>query len=303
MLWLFLSVIVAFIWSISAFIDNYVTDVIFKKKKPQSMKVFDGLSYLVTATAIFFFLGIESLDIYTIGWMILAGALASIATVPYYLALRDEEATTSAIFYQLSPVLILVVEWSIFKQSLTWLQTVGLAIILIAPIIIIFSRKRPKSRRMEFGAALLLTIFVIICTTSTLITTHAGSDLDFVSIFFWFLIGRGASDLILYATHQDWQQRMKYIWRRNRIKFVFALLINQLISIIAEFLNRYALIIGIASLVSATCNVLELIITFMLGIILSIIWPKFGREKLERHVIIAHLIATILASIGILLIQ
>ena len=183
MLWLFLSVIVAFIWSISAFIDNYVTDVIFKKKKPQSMKVFDGISYLVTATAIFFFLGIESLDIYTIGWMILAGALASIATVPYYLALRDEEATTAAIFYQLSPVLILVAEWSIFKQSLTWLQTVGLAIILIAPIIIIFSRKRPKSRRMEFGAALLLTIFVIICTTSTLITTHAGSDLDLVSIF------------------------------------------------------------------------------------------------------------------------
>lgn len=303
MLWLFLCVIVALIWSISAFIDNYVTDVIFKKKKPQSMKIFDGISYLITAAAIFFLVGIKPLDIDVIGWMVLAGILASVATIPYFLALRDEEATAAAIFYQLSPVLILIAEWFIFKESITWLQAIGLTVILIAPVVIVFSRKRPKSRRMEFGAAILLTIYIIICTISGLITTHAGGDSNFVDIFFWFLVGRGVSDIVLYATHQDWQQRMKYVWRRNRIRFMLAMLVNQTISIAAEFLSRYALIIGIASIVAATCNVLELIMTFVLGIILSIIWPKFGREKLERHVVIAHLIATILASIGIILIQ
>ena len=96
---------------------------------------------------------------------------------------------------------------------------------------------------------------------------------------------------------------MKYVWRRNWPKFILFSGTNQAICIIGEFLCRYALIIGTASLVAATYNVLELIFTFALGIILSIIWPKFGREKMERHVIVAHLIATILAAIGIILVQ
>ena len=101
----------------------------------------------------------------------------------------------------------------------------------------------------------------------------------------------------------DWQNRMKYIWRHKKWQFLASEGINQIICIIAEFLSRYALIIGIASLVSVTYNVLELIFTFILGIILSIIWPKFGREKLNRHIILAHLVATILATIGIILIR
>ena len=94
---------------------------------------------------------------------------------------------------------------------------------------------------------------------------------------------------------------MKFIWRRKKWQFLFAEGTNQIICIIAEFLSRYALIIGVASLISVTYNVLELIFTFALGIILSIIWPKFGREKLNRHVVIAHFIAPILATIGIIL--
>ena len=303
MLWLYLCIVVALFWSISAFIDNYVTDVVFKKKKPQTVKIFDGISYLAIAAAILLTIGVKELSIPSIGYLLLSGVLASVSTIPYYLALRDEESTTAVIFYQLSPVLYFLAEWLIFNEPITGIQLIGLIIILIAPVVVVFSRKRQKSRRMEFSAALLLLIFVLIGTISGLITTHIGEKADFVSVFFWFLLGRGISDILLYAIHKDWQKRMKYIWRHDRFKFLFALTVNQTICVATEFISRYALIIGIASLVSATYNVLELIFTFVLGIALSIIWPKFGREKLKRHIIIAHLIATILASIGIILIQ
>lgn len=303
MLWLILCVVVALIWSLSAFIDNYVTDVIFKGKKPQSMKILNGISYLIFAVGVYLFFKIENIPIDHIALLLLSGVASSVASIPYYLALREEESTTAAVFYQLIPVIYLLADSFVFGENITPLQLIAFVIILTAPVIIIFSRKRPRSRRIEFSAALLLIIYVLISALSGILSTHVGESYDFPTVFFYFLIGRGLSDIILYATHNDWQQRMKYIWRHKKWQFLFTVGFNQVICIIAEFLSRYALIIGIASLVSVTYNVMELIFTFALGIILSIIWPKFGREKLNRHVVIAHLIAVILATVGIILLQ
>ena len=47
MLWLILCIIAALTWSVSAFIDNYQTDVIFKGKTPQGMKVLNGPVYIL----------------------------------------------------------------------------------------------------------------------------------------------------------------------------------------------------------------------------------------------------------------
>jgi hypothetical protein len=40
-----------------------------------------------------------------------------------------------------------------------------------------------------------------------------------------------------------------------------------------------------------------------MGLLLTLIWPKFGREKLQKKVILVHFIATILVVIGIVLMQ
>ena len=303
MFWLIICVLVAIIWSLSAFIDNYATDVIFHGKKPQSMKIFNGISYLIFATLVFLLFGVKEIAIKDICLILLSGATASLSSIPYYLALRKEEATTAAVFYQLIPVIYLFVDWLIFGQAITSLQLLAFMIIISAPIIIISSRKRLRSRRIEFKAALLLLLFVTLSAASGVLSTHAGEHYNYYSVFFYFLVGRGISDIILFTTHRDWQKRMKYIWQHKRKDFLIAEGINQVICIIADFLSRYALIIGIASLVSVTYNVLELIFTFILGIILSIIWPKFGREKLNRHIVLAHLIAVVLATVGIILIQ
>ena len=303
MLWLFLCVIVAFIWSFSAYIDNYITDVVFKGKKPQSMKIFNGITYLLFAVGILFFFDIEEVSLEHIVLLLLSGIASSIASIPYYLALREEEPTAGVVFYQLVPIIYLFTDWLLFGENIKPLQLFAFIIILIAPVVILFSRKRPRSRRIEFNAAILFSLYALILAFSGLLSTRVGENYNFHSIFFYFLVGRGVSDVVLYATHADWQQRMKYIWRRKKWQFLLTIVPNQIICVIAEFLSRYALIIGVASLVSVTYNILELIFTFVLGIILSLIWPKFGREKLERHVVIAHLIAIILTTIGIILIR
>ena len=303
MLWLILCAISAGIWAISIILDNYLSDVLFKGRQTSSMKGLNGVFYLFCAVLTIIIFGIPTLDLTIVGLMLLAGFLSAIASLPYYRALKDEESTTAAIFFQLIPFFYLIADGLIFRETITPIQLIAFVLMMTATAVVIFSRRRARMRKMEYTSALLFIAYDFFIALSGIITTHIGETHAFTSIFFWFLIGRGVTDVLLYLFNPSWRKRIKYICRHHKAELIGIVGINQIICVIAEFASRYALIIGIAAVVSATNSIMELVFTFILGIVLSIIWPKFGREKLSRHIIIAHLIAVVLATIAIILIH
>ena len=267
------------------------------------MKVVNGITYLILVAVLYFVMPPEVIENWQIGLLILSGALASLASIPYFLGLKNEEATGATIYYQLIPLIYLIVGWSIFHEPITLRQVLGFIIIIIAPILIVFSRKRPRSRRKGFISALFFILYVVTVATSGLISTKVGESIPFFTVFFYFMLGRGITDVVLFILNKSWQQRMKYIWRRKRKVFLPTIIFNQIMTIAAEFASRWSLILGVAALASVIANVAELILTFVLGLVLSAIWPKFGREKLNRHIIIAHLLAVVLCITGIIILQ
>ena len=303
MQWLILSLVAALAWSFSSFIDNYLTDVVFSKKTPQSMKIANGISYIIVALVLLFVATPAPIETWQALLLIASGVLASISSIPYFMGLKNEEATGATIYYQLIPVIYLLVGWLVFREPISLRQIIGFVVIIIAPVIIIFSRKRPRSRRKEVVSALFLLLYVAFNATSGILSTKVGGELPFTTVFFYLLIGRGFMDIFLFATNKSWQQRIKFILRRKRIQFLSLITVNQVLTVVAEAAGRMSLIAGVAALASVVANASQLILTFVLGIILSAIWPKFGREKLNRHVIIAHLLAVILCVSGIIILQ
>ena len=304
MLWLILAVINAVGYAICGFLDNYITDVIFKAKKQESIKLFYGITYIITAVGLFLIFGIQELPVDKILWLLLAGVLSSTASIPYYRALKDVETTTASIFLQTIPIIYLIAEFLIFGQEITPTHLLAFLIIIMAPVVVIFSRKRKRMRKLELSAAILLLGYCVFAATSGIITTHAGAGYEFTTVFAYFVLGRGIMDLIYYFSHPSWRQRYQYVHKHDFKRLYISLTAAQVIFLIAEFAGRYALIVGEQpALVSVSCNAIELIAVFVLGIILSIIVPVFGREKLSRHIVIAHLVATILAVTGIIILQ
>ena len=302
MLWLILCVIAALTWSVSAFIDNYQTDVIFKGKTPQAMKVLNGPVYILIATAVGLFFKIQFPDLPQIGLLLLSGALNSVGALAYYQALKNEEATGATVFYQLQPVLFLIVDFLIFGESISVQQIIGFITILLAPVFIVFSRKRAKSRMMAMHAALLLILYVVIATVSAEIAVRSASNVDYKTVFVIYLFGRGCTDCLL-GLVPKYRKRHKYIMKHSPKAYVGTVVLNQCLCAFADFMYRYGLVIGVAALGSAVTNAAELILTFVLGVVLSLIWPNFGREKLHKHIVIAHIIAVLLCVAGIIIIQ
>ena len=302
MLWLILCILAALAWSFSAFIDNYQTDVIFKGKTPQAIKIANGPVYIIIAIIVGIFFQIQLPDFPVIGLLLLSGFLNSIGTVAYYSALKNEEATGAAIFYQLQPVLFLLADFLIFGDKITPKQILGFIVILLAPLIVIYSRRRGSSRKLEIRAAALLVLYVVIATISAEISTRSSQNIDFKVVFALYLFGRGLMDCII-GCIPKFYKRHKYIIKREPVKYIGTVIINQSLCAFADFVYRSSLVLGVAAIASAVTNASELILTFILGIILSIIWPNFGREKLQRHLVISHIVAVILCVVGVIIIQ
>lgn len=302
MLWLILCTIAAAIWSLGAFIDNYQTDVIFRNNKPQAMKILNGPIYIVIGIVVAFVAKMQMPELWQIGLLLLSGAINSVGSIAYYKALKNEEATGAAIFYQLQPILFLLINCLIFGDQISIRQIIGFVLILAAPLTVIFSRKRASARRTEIRAAILLIIYVVMATISGEIAIKVGQHLNFIPVFVFYIIGRGLSDCCIGLT-PSLRRRHRYVMRTMRKQYLSTLIINQILNTGAEFAYRFGLILGISAIASAYTNAAELVLTFVLGVILSIIFPKFGREKLQRGLVLAHVIAVIFCVIGIIVIQ
>jgi len=307
MSWIFLCIIVALLFSISAFIDNYITDVVFKSKLPQAIKTVNGFFYILIGLLVLLLNGIETIPLNIAILAFLSGAAQSFSSIFYYLSLRDNETTTAASFIQLQPVLCFFADIYLMHKNITGQQIFGLAIIIIAPIIIAIAEKagrQSQAAKRQLLGKLLLVVYVIISSISTIIYAQlTDSKHDYWSLFFWYILGRAGFDLISSLTQPRWRSHFKSIIREKPLRKILLLSSTIIIYTVGELIFKYGLGLTNSSFISAVTNATELVITFILGILLTIFWPNFGREKLDKRNILVHLVAVSLIVISIMLIQ
>lgn len=312
-LWLILTLIASVGATFSAFIDNFLTDVYFKGRTPQAQKCFYGPIYCVIAIVVFviylFSTPFEYIPFSNLLLLFLSGVISSIASIAYYLALKDEDTTGVAIFLQLSPIFYLLLGTVFLGERIHGIQLLAFLIILAAPLTIILSARK-RGKKLEYRAVFFILIYIIVYSFSHILFVFAerglneqGFNLPIIVAVATLLFGKGLLDIILSLSIKKWRLRAKHIYKSSKKKVLVPVIANAGIWAVVDYFNRAALVLGQVAVVSAVYNTAELLETFVFGLILTLIWPKFGREKLNRRTIVAHLAAMILAMIGVFIVD
>lgn len=304
--WLFFVAIAVVADSLRTFIDNYVSDVYFKGRHAVSQKLFDGCAFIVFSIIMFAVSGFDfaNLSIITILLIILSGILHSISGIPYYRALELDDSTNIGIFTQLAPVFYLILGWFFLDQVFSPLQLVAFAVILFAPFLIVFTTKK-RSRSIKLKAVLFAFLYVLISVIGNLIFVKVNTgDFNFITAIGLVLLGKGVSDILIVWLVPKLRKRFFVVDRKSHHRLLIPLTMSSAVTTIQQFTYRAALITAPAiAIASAASDSAEPIVIFFMGLLLTLIWPNFGREKLDRKTIIVHLIATVLVVIGIVLLQ
>ena len=292
--------------SLRIFIDNFVSDFYFKGKGSVSQKLFYGYAYLVIASimALMFNVDFSTAPISSIFLILIAGILSSLGGIPYYRALEIENSTSIGIFIQLAPVLYFVLGWFVLGESFSPIQLLAFAIILSGPALVVFSARK-RSRNLKLKAVFLALIYVLLYVSSSFIfVKESTSGIHITSAITLLLIGKGLGNLGIIYTHPKWRKRFYHVLYKNKRKLLRPMFINAFMDAVASSCYEIALSTAPAvALASAISDSAEPIVIFFLGILLTVLWPKFGREKLDRKTVIVHLVATILVVTGVVVLQ
>ena len=305
--WLILVGIATFLDSTRIFVDNYTSDVYFKGRGAVSQKLFYGYAFLVLATVLTIVTGFnfDSNYLSNFGLFFASGLLSGFAGIPYYRALELDDSTNIGIFTQLAPVLYLVLGWVFLNESFSPLQLIAFVVILSAPFLIIATTKK-RSRKIKIKAVFYAFLYVLIAVIGNLLFVKENTaELNFLTEMIFVFLGKGISNMIIiYILKPKWRRRFYTVLRESHKKVLRPLIANSLIGFIKDLTYRLGLILAPAvAIASAASDSAEPIIIFFMGLLLTLIWPKFGREKLNRKTIIVHLAATVLVVVGIILLQ
>lgn len=304
--WLLCIAITVFAGALCIFISNYISDYYFKGKNANAQKNFYWLPFFIIGFACLFINGVDFANIpfYIYLIFIFSGFIASVAGIFYYKALELSDSTDFGIFHQLSPVFYLILGWILLDQNINTHQFIAFFIIFSAPILILVTTKK-RSRQIRLKAILYTIADILIDAAAAVIFVRFNtSDVNFITEMGFVYIGKGLGNLIIMLLNPKWRKRYHYVSKTTHHKVLRPLIATFISCIVKDFATNLALILAPSvALVSAISDSSKPIFIFFMGILFTLLWPRFGREKLNKKTILVHLIATILVVIGICLIQ
>lgn len=303
MLWLLIPIGAAFCYAISSFIDNFLVDTYCKKKNPKCMSII----YVAIELIICIVIAIVSKgSVFTsVGWgeigIFLLAALANFfGSIPYYRALKDDETTEVSLLSQMSPVMALGLGWVLLNETIAPQQLVGFFLILAMAVFIVVGSGRRRFK-MKATAGLCMVVACFFWVMSDIIFVFQAREVDFIASFFWLMMGGIISNVLAFAVMKSWRKDVRSFLSRKKGKKISIIIANQLINLTGEALWRFGVVLMPVAIISVTGNVAQLILTFILGVVLTLIAPKFGREKLNKKIVANHALATGVIAIAVVL--
>lgn len=299
MSWFFIALVGPLLYALTNYIDKILLEKYFKKSGIGTVLIFSSLS-CVFALPFFWLMDRTVLDVSFVNILILAvkGMLGVGVLWCYLIALRDEEASVVIVFYQLVPVLASILGYFVLGEVLTRMQLLAMAIIILGTTIIAFEidpgnhfKLRKKSTIIPMlGAAFFWalggTIFKFVALEENLWRSLFWENIMFV------LVG-----ICIFIFIRSYRESFISAFKSNSKNILSLNVLNESIYISGNVAVAYAYLLAPVGLVLLTES-FQPIFVLIIGVILTIFFPKVVVEKIEAKHIWQKIIAIGLTGIG-----
>lgn len=297
--WLFFAFSGPVLWAISVHLDKYLVERFFKDSDVAVLLVFTAFIGVLMLPFIWYFEPtVLRLDIKSIAIIGASGLLYMGGMLFYLRALQSEEASVVAPFFQASPLFGYVLAYLVLGETLSSTQMAGGALIIVGALIVSIRFGQRREFKLQVAALMLTCGFVL--AVATLIFKIFAIKVAFWTTTFWLFVGQavfGAGMLLI----GRYRNEFTALLRRNTGALLSVNASNELINLGGGLGNRYALLFAPLSIVQAIGSTTTLFV-FAFGLVISLLYPRLGRENLSGRELAQKGIAAALVTAGVALV-
>jgi drug/metabolite transporter (DMT)-like permease len=287
--WFLIALIGPALWALVNHIDKYVISRYFTGKGVGSLVLFTSMSGLIISVFILIF-GFSYVHISPINALIIGvnGAILVAAFIPYLYALENEEASWASTLYQLIPVFGYVLALIFLHEELTGKQILASSVIILAAVAISLDLSQKIKLKAKPFWLMVLSSFMI--AVNALVFKIVALDSNYWGTAFWEYIGGGVFGLLLFSFIPLYRTQFVATIRRGKKAVLTINLFSEFLNIAAKLAANFASLLAPLALVWVV-NGFQPLIVFIYGVILTLFFPRFGKEDLSKKTVIQKLSA------------
>ena len=300
-MWLLYAFSGPVMWAISTHIDKFLVDKYFRDSDTAVLMVFTALLGVIALPVIWFFdPKVLGLSLTATMVMTLSGILYMGAMLFYLRAIQSEEASVVAPLFQANTLFTFVLGVVILHELPRWQQLLGAGLVIGGALGLSLDKKLHLTSFKPRLVLLMLAATFAVALSSVVFKFFAVQD-EFWSTTFWTFVGEGLFGAAILALPQYRRQFMT-LFRRNPGAVIGVNAANELINLGGGLGVRYASLLAPVALVSAISATTTFFV-FLFAILLTVFFPKIGREELSARNVVQKALGGLLIMAGVVLIQ
>ena len=298
MSWVTLAFLGPVLWAVSTHIDKYLVERFFKDSGVGALLIFTALIGLIALPIIAAFVDVMALGTSGIVVTALSGLMYLTAIYFYLRALQQEEASVIAPLFQISTLFTYAIAFFVLHEKPTPLRLLGGMLMMASATIVSYE----PGRRIRFKLGIIVPLIgctATLAASSVMFKFFAIKD-AFWPVTFWSFAGQAVFGVVLLSIPQVRRQFLG-MFAKNPGAVIAINAANEVINLGGGLAARYASLLGPISLVQAIGGTTSFFV-FAFGVMLSLFFPKLGREDMSRGALFRKGTAVVLIVAGVILI-
>lgn len=294
--WFLIALIPPALWASTNYIDKYLIERFFKGGGAGALIIFSALIGIIVAPFILLLernvLQINASDAVLI---VINGIIWAIALLPYLYALQKDDVSMATPLFQTIPIFSLILGLLVLNETITVRQFAGMALVIGGGVALSLDLSRTKRRfkAKVFGLMMLASFLVAI---NALIFKFVALKESFLITAFWENVGLSiaAAFFLIYAPYR--RQFLKVL-HRNKMSVLGLNALNEVIGITAKLVTNFATLLAPLALVW-TVNSFQPLYVLTFGVALTLFFPRFIKENIERTYLVQKVLSIAVIIIG-----
>lgn len=298
MTWFFITLIAPLIYAATNHIDKILLEKYFKESGVGTLILFSSLLSIIAIPIIYFsdpnVLNVSLNNVMILGFI---GLLNVLVIWFYLLALQDEEASIAIVFYQLVPVIGLVLGYYILGEVISKIQFIAMAIVILGTSIIAFEIDAENNFKLKGQTAVYMTLASFFWALESVIFKAVALEENVWRSLFWEHVALVVVGIIIFIFVRKYRENFLKALRKNSAPILSLNVANEGLYMTGNILFAFAYMWAPIALV-LLANSFQPIFVLAIGIFLTIFFPKISVEKIQAVNLWQKLIAIVITGIG-----
>lgn len=298
MSWFFIALLAPLLWSFTNHIDKLLLQKYFGDNGVGTLMIFSSIVGIVMLPVFF----IVNPDIFNISFknaliLLLGGVIAASVLWLYFEALKDEEASIVVVFYQLIPVFAYLFGYIILGEVLTQLELIAMAVIILGTLVVSVEIDTENNFRLRRKTIYLMTLAAALSAFESVIFKFVAVQEDLWVSLFWDNAGLGVVGIILFLFVAHYRKDFLKTLQTKSFPILSLNGLNEGLYVGGNVLFAYTFLLAPVALVLLV-NAYQPLFVFVIGVILTLFFPKLGAESLTIRNISQKMVAIAIVGIG-----